>query len=153
MRTATGLILIAIGAILAFAVTTNTSVFNLHVAGYVILLVGLAGLFIPRRGYESISRRFVTRRSRRGPGGTTVVETQEADLPPYVVRNPGKSPEEAGLPGPAFPSIPVDRGVQEKAMGPDSDIGGPVEPAERATGPIGPVERTTERETVDYIDE
>jgi uncharacterized membrane protein len=44
MKTATGLILIAIGAILAFAVTTNTSVFNLNVAGYVIMLVGLAGL-------------------------------------------------------------------------------------------------------------
>jgi hypothetical protein len=141
MRTATGLILVAIGAILAFAVTTNTSVFNLNVAGYVIMLVGLAGLFIPRRNYESISRRFITRRSRR-PDGTEVV-TREADLPPYVVRNPGTSPEEAGLPGPAFPSIPVDPGVQEKAMGPDSDIGGPVEPVERAT----------RRETVDHIEE
>jgi hypothetical protein len=140
MKTATGLILIAIGAILAFAVTTNTSVFNLNVAGYVIMLVGLAGLFIPRRGYASISRRFITRRT-RGPGGT-IVETQEADLPPYVVRNPGMSPEEAGLPGAAFPSIPVDPGVQEKAMGPNSDIGGPVEPAERAI----------RQESADHID-
>ncbi|HEY3955224.1 MAG TPA: hypothetical protein VGM53_17790 [Streptosporangiaceae bacterium] len=141
MRTATSLILIAIGAILAFAVTTNTSVFNLNVAGYVIMLVGLAGLFIPRRGAQSISRRFVTRRSRQPDG--SVVETKEADLPPYVVRNPGTSPEQAGLPGPAFPSIPVDPGVQEKAMGPNSDIGVPVEPAERAT----------RHETVDRVDD
>lgn len=145
MKTATGLVLVAIGAILAFAVTTNTSVFNLNVAGYVIMLVGLAGLFIPRRGYESISRRFVTRRARR-PDGTEVV-TREADLPPYVTRNPGMSPEEAGLPGPAFPSIPVDPGVQELAMGPNSDVGGPVGgPVRRATERT---ERATEREVVD----
>jgi hypothetical protein len=152
MKTATGLILIAIGAILAFAVTTSTSVFNLNVAGYVIMLVGLAGLFMPRRGRrgaESISRRFVTRRSRR-PDGTEVV-TREADLPPYVTRNPGMSPEEAGLPCPAFPSIPVDPGVQEKAMGPDSDVGGPVGgPVKRATRHT---ERATETEAVDHIDE
>jgi hypothetical protein len=123
MKTATGLTLIAIGAILAFAVTTNTSVFNLHVAGYVIMLVGVAGLFIPRKGYASISRRIVTRRSHRWPGGT-VVETRDASLPPYVVRNPGSAPEQVGLPGPVFPSIPPDPEVQEAAMEPDSDIGG-----------------------------
>lgn len=139
MKTATGLILIAIGAILAFAVTTNTSVFNLNVAGYVIMLVGLAGLFIPRRGYASISRRFITRRSRRGPDGT-VVETREADLPPYVVRNPRAHSGQDGLPGHAFPSIPVDPAIQQTAMEPDSDIGGQV-PA------------VIEREDVDRIDE
>jgi hypothetical protein len=32
MKTGMGLALIAVGAILAFAVTTNTSVFNLHTA-------------------------------------------------------------------------------------------------------------------------
>lgn len=121
MRTATCLILIAIGAILAFAVTTNTSVFNLNVAGYVIMLVGVAGLFIRRQDYASISRRFVTRRSRTGPKGT-VIETREAELPPYVVRNPGTSPEQVGLPTSTFPSIPVDRGVQERAVGPDHGV-------------------------------
>ena len=149
MRTATSLILIAIGAILAFAVTTNTSVFNLNVAGYVIMLVGIAGLFIPRRGRESISRRFVTRRTRQPDG--SMVETKEADLPPYVVHNPGTSPEQIGLPGPAFPSIPVDPGVQELAMGAGSDVGGPVGgPVRRATRRA---ERATERENADYVDE
>ena len=51
MRTGTGLAVIAIGAILAFAVTTNTSVFNLHTAGWVLMIVGVIGLAIPRRGY------------------------------------------------------------------------------------------------------
>ena len=149
MRSATSLILIAIGAILAFAVTTNTSVFNLNVAGFVIMFVGLAGLFIPRRNYEGISRRFITRRARQPDG--TVVETKEADLPPYVVNNPGTAPEQLGLPGPAFPSIPVDPGVQEVAMGANSDVGAPVgSPIRRATGNA---ERATERASADPDDE
>ena len=44
MKTGMGLVLIGIGAILAFAVTTNTSVFNLHTAGYVIMIIGVLGL-------------------------------------------------------------------------------------------------------------
>jgi hypothetical protein len=147
MKAATGLILVAIGAILAFAVTTTTSVFNLNVAGYVIMLVGLAGLFIPRRGYTSISRRFVTRRTRQPDG--SVVETREADLPPYVTQNPGTSPEQVGLPGPAFPSIPVDPGVQELAMGPNSDVGGRVGPVRRATRRA----KEVDREALDQTDE
>jgi Domain of unknown function (DUF6458) len=105
MKTATGLTLIAIGAILAFAVTANTSVFNLHIAGYVIILVGLAGMLIPRRRYASLSRRLVTRRTKSWPNGS-VVETEETSLPPYVVTNHGDAAEEAGLP--TVPSIPPD---------------------------------------------
>jgi hypothetical protein len=103
MKTATGLILIAIGAILAFAVTANTSVFNLHIAGFVIMLVGLAGLLIPRRGYASLNRRLVTRRTRTWPTGS-VTQTEETTVPPYVVRNPNSHP--GGLPN--VPSIPPD---------------------------------------------
>jgi hypothetical protein len=105
MKTATGLTLLVIGAILAFAVTTNTSVFNLHVAGYVIMLAGLAGLFIPRKEYSRLSRRLVQRRTRAWPTGT-VVDTQETEIPPYVVENPGTAREDLGLP--AVPSIPPD---------------------------------------------
>jgi uncharacterized membrane protein YeaQ/YmgE (transglycosylase-associated protein family) len=51
MKTGTGLAVIAIGAILAFAVTANTSVINLNVAGWVLMIIGVIGLAIPRRGY------------------------------------------------------------------------------------------------------
>jgi predicted signal transduction protein with EAL and GGDEF domain len=106
MKTATGLTLIVIGAILAFAVTTNTSVFNLHIAGYVLILAGLAGMFIPRRNYAAVSRRLVTtRRSRRWPDGT-VTQTREIEVPPYVVINPNSPPEDVDLP--TVPSIPPD---------------------------------------------
>jgi hypothetical protein len=64
MRTATGLALVAIGAILAFAVTTSPSFLNLQVAGWILILTGLAGLFVPRRGYGWLRRRVVVRRPR-----------------------------------------------------------------------------------------
>jgi hypothetical protein len=85
MRTGAGLVFICIGAILAFAVTTNTSVFNLHTAGWVIMLVGLVGLVVPRRTYGWLGRRLV-RRTRTYPSDRVV---QAADVPPYPVRHPG----------------------------------------------------------------
>lgn len=110
MRTGTGLTLLAIGAILAFAVTTNTSVFNLHIAGFVLMLTGLAALLIPRRSYTWLNRRLVQRRTRRWPDGT-VVETRETSYPPYVVTNPGTAAQEAaGLP--TAPSLEPDPTVQ-----------------------------------------
>ena len=63
MRTATGLALVAIGAILAFAVTTSPSFLNLQVAGWILILTGVAGLVVPRRGYGWM-RRVVVRRPR-----------------------------------------------------------------------------------------
>lgn len=98
MKTGSSIALIAIGAILAFAVTTNTSVFNLHVAGVVIILAGLAGLFIPRKSYGWLRKRVIIppRARVRGGRGSTVVE--ETRLPPYVTRNPGTSRAQAGLP-------------------------------------------------------
>ena len=41
MRTATGLALVAIGAILAFAVTASPSFLNLQVAGWILILTGV----------------------------------------------------------------------------------------------------------------
>jgi len=64
MRTATGLTLVAIGAILAFAIRTSPSFLDLQVAGWVIMLTGVAGMFIPRRGSGGLRRRIVVRRPR-----------------------------------------------------------------------------------------
>ena len=49
MKIGSSLALICVGAILAFAVTTNTSVFNLHTAGWVLMLIGVIGLLLPGR--------------------------------------------------------------------------------------------------------
>src|SRR5690348_1695119 len=64
MRAATGLALVAISAIFAFAVTTSPSFLNLQVAGWILTLTGVAGLVVPRRGYGWLRRRVVVRRPR-----------------------------------------------------------------------------------------
>ncbi len=94
MRTGTGLLLIGVGAILAFAVTTNTSVFNLHTAGYVIMLIGILGIAVPRRSYGWIGRRLFVRRYETRPGG----QVEDVTYPPYVTRNPANTRVRAGLP-------------------------------------------------------
>jgi len=67
MKTAPALVLIAVGAILAFAVHAHLRLFSFQIAGWVIMLTGIAGLVIPRRGYSWVRR--VTRRP-RGAAGT-----------------------------------------------------------------------------------
>jgi hypothetical protein len=41
-----GLILTAVGAILAWAVTASTSGVNVHTVGYILLVVGIVGMLI-----------------------------------------------------------------------------------------------------------
>ncbi len=86
VRTATGLMLVAIGAILAFAVTAQPSFINLQITGLVIMLTGIAGLLIPVRGYGWLRRRLIRWQDRSGRVRDRVVETQ---YPPYVMLNPG----------------------------------------------------------------
>jgi len=92
MRTGIGLTFVCAGAILAFAVTTNTEVFNVHTAGWVIMLIGVIGLVLPRRTYGWLGRRVRVRRTY--PGG----RVDEVAVPRYVARNPGTSRIQAGLP-------------------------------------------------------
>ena len=94
MKTGMGLALIGVGAILAFAVTTNTSVLNFNTAGYVIMMVGILGLAIPRRGYGWVGRRLFVRRARWRPGS----RVDEVIYPAQVDRNPANTRVRAGLP-------------------------------------------------------
>src|ERR1700749_5099426 len=96
MKTGAGLAMIAVGAILAFAVTTNTTVFNLHTAGWVLMMIGIIGIAIPRRGYGWVGHRVCTRQTpwRRG------ARVEEITYPTYVNRNPANTRVQAGLPAP-----------------------------------------------------
>ena len=96
MKTGVGLALIAVGAILAFAVTTNTSVFNLHTAGWVLIIIGIIGIAIPRRGYGWVGRRVLTRQTRWRPRA----RVDEVTYPAYVNTNPASTRVQAGLPAP-----------------------------------------------------
>ena len=104
MRTATGLFLIALGAILAFAVQGHPTWLNIQVVGWVIMLTGVAGMAIPRRGYGWLRRRMVLR---RGPGGRPVVDrVEEKRYPPYMMLNPSANGIAEEVPE-AQPDVPT----------------------------------------------
>jgi hypothetical protein len=50
MKSATALTILAVGAVFAFAVTAHPSFLNLQIVGWVLMLTGIVGLVIPRRG-------------------------------------------------------------------------------------------------------
>jgi hypothetical protein len=125
MKTGMGLALIGIGAILAFAVTTNTSVFNLHTAGYVIMIIGVLGLAVPRRGYGWVGRRLFVRQARWRPGN----RVEEVTYPTYVNRNPANTRVQAGLPAPGAVGSPEAAGQVDATGDVSTDPMGP-EPGE-----------------------
>jgi hypothetical protein len=128
MKTGMGLALIGIGAILAFAVTTNTSVFNLHTAGYVIMIIGILGIAIPRRGYGWVGRRLLVRQTRWRPGG----RVEEVTYPTTVNRNPANTRVHAGLPAPGALGSPEAANHIDVNQGPRDtrDLTPQVQPAE-----------------------
>ena len=135
MKTGICLFWIAVGAIFTFAVTANTSVFNLHIFGLVVMIVGIIGLVTPRRGYEWLGRRVVVRRTRSG--GTSRVEQRA--YPPYVLQNPGSGNAQAGIPD--RPSLEPDEEVG-RLQSPESEM----DPGEDSTHAHTPAEEmATER--------
>jgi hypothetical protein len=108
MRTATGLALVAIGAILAFAVTSSPSFFNFQIAGWVLILTGVAGLLVPRRGYGWLRRRVVVRR----PRGTAVDPDGEPRTRGAGLFRRGPIAD----PTPPVPGSPVPGGTLEQAI-------------------------------------
>ena len=71
MKSATSLTLLAIGAVFAFAVTAHPSFLNLQVLGWVLMLTGITGLVVPRRGKGWLRRSVVVKGS---PDFTEVVD-------------------------------------------------------------------------------
>jgi hypothetical protein len=113
MRTATGISLIAIGAILAFAVTRNLPFLNLQIAGWVLIVCGVLGMVIPRRGYGWLRRRVVLRRpSRQWPSAGPGTWRRYLMLPP----GPGPSPAVPSE-GTGFPDYPAGQEYEEERAG------------------------------------
>lgn len=84
MRTATGLTLLALGAVLAFATKGHPAWLNIQVVGWVIMLTGAAGLLVPNSSYAAVRRRVV--RKRIDPAGP-VTEVYERRYPRYIKLN------------------------------------------------------------------
>jgi hypothetical protein len=108
MKTATGLTLIAIGAIFAFAISGHPSWINLHIVGWVIMLTGIIGMVITRTGYARRLRWPLARQQPQPPqppGGSqpaaitgTVISGEPApgSGPPPTASAPGETP--GGMP-------------------------------------------------------
>jgi hypothetical protein len=93
MKTATGLFLIALGAVLAFAVNGHPWFINLQVVGWILMVLGAIGLAMPRRGYGWLRRQMVVK---RGPDGRPVAwtRTRTRTDTPYMMLNPAATSAE-----------------------------------------------------------
>jgi hypothetical protein len=120
MKTATGLTLVAIGAIFAFAVTAHPSWINLQIAGWVIMLTGIIGMAVPKRGYGWLRRRVIVREPQQPADGKrpaaitgTVVGDQAGpeDLAPPPAAG-GEAPDQAP-PGTTSPRETIEEFYEE----------------------------------------
>ena len=147
MRTATGLALIAVGAILAFAVSGHPSFLNIQVAGWVLMLTGVAGMLIPARSYGWLRRQVVLRRS---PDGRIVRRrVAERRYPPYVMLNPASPP--GSDPGPQQASQASPGAGGRNAAGATAPLPGDVMSADAAAAaapPTGAADPAISTETV-----
>jgi membrane-bound ClpP family serine protease len=84
MRIGASLALIALGAILKFAVTTDsTHGFNIEAAGVILMIVGALGLVITLIWMSMRRRTEVVHRGLGGTAGTTVVTPNDPIDSPY----------------------------------------------------------------------
>ena len=116
MKTATALIVMAVGAVFAFAIDLHFSFLNLPAAGWILILLGAAGLVVPRRGYGWLRRQLVVQ---RGTDGAPVASFRRRNVPPYLMINP------AGAPGAAFDTavMPAEAEITEVTpVIPDEEI-------------------------------
>jgi hypothetical protein len=92
MKTATSLTLIAIGAILAFAISAHISWLNLPVIGWILILTGVAGAIITRSTW--LRRTVVKRR----PAAAAAERTAQRPPPSQRLvagRRPAVAPDAA----------------------------------------------------------
>jgi hypothetical protein len=82
MKVSTALTLAASGAILAFAVHGHLPYFNPNAAGWVLMLVGIAGLFMPPGTQRWIRERLIMRDGRYGPAAERTGRTYSRLLMP-----------------------------------------------------------------------
>jgi hypothetical protein len=95
MKIVTALTMLAVGAILAFAVRANPPGLNIHTVGWVIMLTAVAGMALPGPASGWLRRRIVVRRGPVGPavpagpaGGDDAGDAGDMPYPPYLLRDP-----------------------------------------------------------------
>jgi hypothetical protein len=84
MRIGGSLFLIALGAVLAFAVkVNNTHGFNVNTAGWILMIVGAIGLLITAIWMSTRRRTDVVSQGPMGARRTTVMEPNDPAYGPY----------------------------------------------------------------------
>jgi NADH:ubiquinone oxidoreductase subunit 6 (subunit J) len=84
MRLGASLFLIAVGAILAFAVNVdNTNGFNINTAGVILMIVGAVGLLFTAIWMSTRQRTDIVERGTMGTRGTTVLSPNDPLEGPY----------------------------------------------------------------------
>jgi hypothetical protein len=114
MKTATSLTVIAIGAILAFAVTASPSFLNVQIVGWILVITGVIGLALSRNHREWLRRTVIVRGSpeasrasrrgqprRRRPRQLTSAEAAQA-------AHAAPAPPSTGARAPASPDAPTE---------------------------------------------
>ncbi len=119
MKTATSLTVIAIGAILAFAVTASPSFLNVQIVGWILVITGVIGLALSRNHREWLRRTVIVRGSpdnsqasrrraprRRAPRQLVSAESVEAA---HAAPAPASTSAQAAAPqAPASPEAPTE---------------------------------------------
>jgi hypothetical protein len=113
MKTATALIVMAVGAVFAFAVDLHFSFLNLQAAGWILMLLGAAGLIVPQRGYGWLRRQVILH---RGADGRPVADFRRRNVPPYLMINP------VGAPAAAFDTSVMPAEAEVTYAVPDEEI-------------------------------
>jgi len=108
MRTATALTVTALGAIFAFAITAHPSFMNLQVLGWILILTGLCGLVIPRRGRGWLRRTVLV----KGSPDITKVKHRGDVVDPAAVPVTGTVLD--GPPVPGSEAVPIVDGPVER---------------------------------------
>lgn len=105
MKMATSLTLIAVGAIIAFAITAHVAFLNLEVAGWVLILTGVAGAVISRNSW--------LRRTLMVKGATGAAAADGTGQRPPPSRRPVPGSHPAAAPD----AIPAERETIEEHAG------------------------------------
>jgi len=114
MKIATSLTVIAIGAILAFAVTATPGFLNIQVVGWILMATGAIGLSLPRNNREWLRRRVIVR-------GSPEVSRASRRRPPQR-RRPARQLVSSGSasPAPDVAGVPAPRTAPEAPETPNA---------------------------------
>ncbi|HEY3906304.1 MAG TPA: DUF6458 family protein [Streptosporangiaceae bacterium] len=112
MKTATSLTVIAVGAILAFAVTATPGFLNIQIVGWILMITGAIGLTLSRNNREWLRRTVIVR------GSPDASRTSRRRSTTYR-RRPARQLV-AAHPAPAGPDVPAPRTAPEAAASPNA---------------------------------